>query len=90
LHQIVKELCEFIAALPTCQGNFEGVQDLVCKRIAYKFEVEDSCKRCHDSGFNPASKLYEISYDSEEEHCYFNLEQDFMMDDIITTVSLHQ
>ena len=86
MYQIVKEFSEFIAALPTCEGNCEGVQDLVGKRITHKFEAEDSSERWYNGtivGFNPASKLYEISYDSEEEHCYFDLEQDFMMGDTI-------
>jgi len=83
LCQIIKELAEFISALSTCHENTE---DLVGKRIAHKFEVEDSCERWYNGtivGFNSTSKLYEISYDSEEENCYFDLEQDFMMGDII-------
>ena len=88
VYQIIKELSEFIAATPPCQDYLKDGKDLVGKRITHKFEVElehSREDRWYDGtiiGYNPINKLYKISYDNEEGHCNFDLEQDFVRGDI--------
>ena len=82
MYQIIKELSEFIAATPPNQDYVKDDKDLVGKQITHKFEVEleHSCEdRWYDGtiiGYDPINKLYKISYDNEEGHCNFDLEQE--------------
>ena len=55
-------------------------------KICHKFELEET----HEEhwyygcviGYDVATKLHEVIYDGEEEHCHFDLTQDLIMGDL--------
>lgn len=51
---------------------------LVGRTIMHKFEVkkEGKCFMGFIISYNPNTHLHEIAYDGEEEHCFFNLQED--------------
>ena len=58
---------------------------LVGRTIMHKFEVDKAEKWFSGVivSYNPNTHLHEIAYDGEEEHCFFNLQEDLAMDDLI-------
>ena len=82
LNQIVKELADYITSLSHKDPN-----TLVGKDVKHKFKDEETGEEQWYSGnviaYNPATKLHEISYNGEDEHCYFDLIQDLIAGDLI-------
>ena len=85
---IIQELSNFIAKTMTSRSGTGTESDidpasLVGKRICHKFEV-DSQDEWYDDviSYNAVTHLHEIVYNGEEEHCYFNLQEDILHGDL--------
>ena len=84
LNTIISELVEF---LETQQENSpdQDPDSLVGKYIEHRFEVEGESRWY--TGFvvdyDTTAKLHEVVYDGEEEHCYFNLMEDLLQNDLM-------
>ena len=85
--EILEELSEFIEQNPV--GFSEFVQEptsLVGKLISHKFKIEDTGEVKWYSGtvisYNPATKMHEISYEGEDEHCHFDVILDLLIGDL--------
>ena len=78
-----------------CLGDHDGTESvasctytsdaLVGRTIMHKFEVEKEEKWFMGFiiSYNPNTHLHEIAYDGEEEHCFFNLQEDIARGDLI-------
>ena len=58
---------------------------LVGKRILHRFET-DGEEQWYSGvvvSYNAVNKLFEIAYDDEEDHCFFNLLQDLAQGDLV-------
>ena len=49
----------------------------------HKFKVDNSKKNGFIISYNPNTQLHEIAYEGEEEHCFFNLQEDLARGDLI-------
>ena len=82
LSQIAKELAIHINSLSNKDPN-----TMVGKQVKHKFKDEDTGEEQLYNGtiinYNPYTKLHEVSYHGEEEHCFFNLIQDLITGDLI-------
>ena len=60
-------------------------ESLVGRRVLHRFEVEKEEKWFPGLiiSYSPRSCLHEISYEGEEEHCYFNLIEDLLKGDLV-------
>ena len=60
---------------------------MVGKQVKHKFKDEDACEEQWYNGtiinYNPYTKLHEVSYHGEEEHCFFNSIQNLITGDLI-------
>ena len=58
---------------------------LVGRTVMHKFEVEKEEKWFMGFiiSYNPNTHLHEIAYDGEEEHCFFNLQEDLARGDLV-------
>ena len=88
MHEIAKDLSIFIAK-DDCPIT-KYVQDptlLVGCRIKHKFEISGGNEDAWFYGlvieYSDSTKLHEISYDDEQDNCYFDLTQDLIMGDLI-------
>ena len=88
-HEIAKDLSALIAK-DDCP-IIKYVQNpslLVGCRIKHKFEIPVTGEENWFYGlvvaYDSTNKLHEVSYDDEQENCYFDLTQDIIMGDLIT------
>ena len=88
MHEIAKDLSIFIAK-DDCPIT-KYVRDpslLVGCRIKHKFEISERNEDAWFYGlvieYSDSTKLHEISYDDEQDNCYFDLTQDLIMGDLI-------
>lgn len=55
-------------------------------RECHKFELEETQEEHwyygNVIGYDPLTKLHEVSYDDQEEHCHFELTQDLILGDL--------
>lgn len=85
LCKIVKELSDHIC---NNTSNSEYVQNpslLVGQNIQHRFETEHSTKVWYDAivlRYDSTTKMHEIKYEGEEEHCNFDLVLDFLNGDL--------
>ena len=94
LSYIIRELSTHLQ----CLGDRDGTESvasrtthsytseaLVGRTIMHKFEVDKAEKWFSGViiSYNPNTHLHEIAYDGEEQHCFFNLQEDLAMDDLI-------
>uniref|UniRef100_A0A1X7VR42 Uncharacterized protein n=1 Tax=Amphimedon queenslandica TaxID=400682 RepID=A0A1X7VR42_AMPQE len=88
LEEIERELAEFIE-FTTASVVYEVTNNghlLVGKCISHKFEVDTAEEKWYDGViiyYDCETKLFEIMYDEEEEHCSFDLTEDAMMGDLL-------
>ena len=78
-----------------CLGDHDGTESvasctytsdaLVGRTVMHRFEVEKEEKWFMGLiiSYNPNTHLHEIAYDDEEEHCFFNLQEDLARGDLI-------
>ncbi len=86
--EIVNELSDFIQSANTSAASeiTNNPASLVGKRIAHKFEIETSVEKWYDgiiTNYDIETRLFEIVYEDEEEHCYFDLTTDAVMGDLV-------
>ena len=85
LSQIIKELADYITSI-----SHKDPSTLVGKQVKHKFKDEDTDEEQWYSGividYNTVTKLHEISYNGEVEHCHFDLMQDLIAGDLIVKV----
>ena len=83
LNEIIKALSDFLTQNPT---DVPDPNSIVGQRICHKFELEETQEEhwYYGSviGYDPLTKLHEVSYDDEEEHCHFDLTQDLILGDL--------
>ena len=88
VEEIKKELAEFIEST-TASVVHEVTNNghaLVGKCISHKFEVDTAEEKWYDGiivNYDCETKIFEIKYDEEEEHCSFDLTEDAMMGDLL-------
>ena len=83
LEEIIKNLSDFIAENPL---DIPDAASLIGRRICHKFELAET----HQEqwyygcvlGYDVTTKLHEVIYDGEEDHCYFDLTQDLITGDL--------
>lgn len=85
--EIVKELSHYIDQFSSeCSECIQDPSALVGKRIKHKFELAESREiKWYDGiilGYDTVSKMHEILYDGEDDHCYFNLTVDILTGDL--------
>lgn len=59
---------------------------LVGRTVLHKFQVKKDKEKWFTGfilGYNPNTHLHEVAYDGEEEHCFFNLQEDLSRGDLI-------
>lgn len=83
LGEVIKDLSEFIDNHPS---DLPDPASLVGRRICHKFELEDTLEEqwYYGSilGYDAATKLHELIYDGEVDHCYFDIVQDLIMGEL--------
>ena len=69
----------------TQQNAVTFAESLVGKKVLHKFEV--NTKEQGFTGFvvsyDKQTRLHEVEYDDEEEHCFFDLLQDISQGDLV-------
>lgn len=89
LSDIIREFsahlqCEGASSVVHSTNSYTS-ESLVGRRVLHRFEVENEERWF--SGFivsyNPGTRLHEIAYDGEEQHCFFNLLEDLSNGDLI-------
>lgn len=53
--------------------------------MEHKFEIDDGENKWFNGfvvGYNLETNLHEVAYEEEDEHCYFNLLEDLIVDDL--------
>ena len=82
--EIVKDFMQYLNE-HSSQLSSETSDTLVGKKILHRFETDG--KEQWYAGvvvsYNAVSKLYEIAYDNEDDHCFFNLSEDISQGDLI-------
>jgi len=87
---IVQELADYIdtSDLPLIVASTANKPtSLIGKRVEHKFEHEDT----HEAewycasivGYDPSTKLFEITYDCEEDSCNFDIILDLILGDLV-------
>ena len=83
LDEIIKALSDFLTQNPT---NVPDPTSMVGQRICHKFELEETLEEHwyygNVIGYDAVTKLHEVIYDGEEEHCRFDLTQDLILGDL--------
>lgn len=83
LNEIVMALSDFLTQNPI---DIPDPNSIVGKRICHKFELEETQEEHwyygNVMGYNAITKLHEVIYDGEEEHCHFDLTQDLILGDL--------
>ena len=78
-NEVIKALSDFLNQNPT---DVPDLNSIVGQRTGHKFELEETREEHwyygNVIGYDPLTKLHEVSYDDEEEHCYFDLTQDMI------------
>lgn len=84
LHELVKELSEYIDKNTLYSEYIQDPSILVGKSIQHRFETDDSTVWYNGFvvGYIPSSKTHEIKYEGEEEHCKFDLILDLLNGDL--------
>lgn len=91
LNDIVKELSAFIDQNSSdCSGYIDDPFSMIGKKIQHRFEIDTysagEVKIIWYHGtiidYDATTKSYEIEYEGEEEHCYFDLTIDLLNGDI--------
>ena len=87
MNDLVKELSTFIdQSSSECSSYIEDPISMVGKHIQHRFEIDNTSEVQWYHGtvidYNDATKLHEIEYEGEEEHCSFNLRIDLLNGDI--------
>ncbi len=87
LDTVISELTEFITSQQ--ESSAQSLQDptsLVGKHIEQRFEVEGESQWFSGIviGYDPSTELHEVTYygENEDEHCYFNLMEDLLQNDL--------
>lgn len=91
LSVLIREFSIHLQCLGDCNGTQSVVSctytsdTLVGQTAMHKFEVEKEEKWFMGFiiSYNPNTHLHEIAYDGEEEHCFFNLQEDLARGDLI-------
>ena len=88
LSEIVKELANFVSRNTPFSDILCTPEALVGRRIKHKFEIDGELGETKwYSGiivhYNGTTKAYEISYDDEDEHCFFDITIDLVNGDLI-------
>ena len=80
---LFKELSDFIEQNPV---ECLDPTVLVGKHVSHKFELEDTRETRWYCGkvisYDPATKTHEIAYESEDEHCHFDVMLDLLTGDM--------
>ncbi len=89
LVNVIKELSAHLQ----CEGtstvrhnpNLYTSESLVGRRVQHRFEVENEEKWFSGVvvSYNPRARLHEIAYAYDDEHCFFNLQEDLSKGDLI-------
>ena len=76
--------CDETDSAGSCTQSYTS-EALVGHTVLHKFEVDKEEKWFSGSiiSYNPTTQLHEIAYDGEEEHCFFNLQEDLARGDLI-------
>ena len=87
VNDLVKELSAFIdQSSSDCSSYVEDPSSMVGKHIQHRFEIDNTSevKWYHGTviDYDTTTKLHEIEYEGEEEHCYFDLKIDILNGDI--------
>lgn len=83
----LSDIISEFSTLLECEGSASSLtsESLVGQKVLHRFEVDNEERWF--SGFivcyNPLTHLHEITYDGEEEHCFFNLLEDLSKGDLV-------
>lgn len=85
VEEIVKELSDFIQSTTTAIASLVRTNPacLLGKHISHKFEIEESKEKWYVGtiiSYDLDTRLFEIAYEEDEEHWYFDLTEDAAMD----------
>lgn len=86
VNRIIDELAEFIANNSSPASVLRSPASLIGKPIKDRFIVEESEDKWFNGtiiDYNFENKLFEIVYENEDEHYYFDLAQDIMLGDLV-------
>ena len=87
MSEVVKEFMQYLHEQSQCdsESTSDTSDTLVGKKIFHRFETDG--KEQWYSGvvvsYNAVSKLYEVAYDNEDDHCFFNLLEDISQGDLV-------
>lgn len=81
--EVIKDFMQYLRE--HCADSESTSDSLVVKRIQHRFET-DGEEQWYSGvvvSYNAVNKLFEIAYDDEEDHCFFNLLQDLAQGDLV-------
>lgn len=86
---IIQELGDYIESInlpPSVKSITSEPESLIGKHVKHKFELEETHESKwffgHIVNYDSSTKLYEIAYVEEEEHCNFDIVLDLLLGDI--------
>ena len=87
INEIVKELSEFITANSSNATMLNSPTLLIGKPIKHCFQIDDLGEERWYNGvilkYDDSSKQFEIVYEGDDAHYYFDLSQDVMLGDLV-------
>ena len=89
LAEIIKDFMQYLNEHSRNDSEVTADLDsLVGKKVLHRFDTQNGEEQWFSGvvvSYNAVSKLYEIAYDDEDEHCFFNLLEDMAQGDLIVT-----
>ena len=87
MNEIVKELSEFITANSSNATILNSPTLLIGKQFKHCFQIDDLGEERWYNGvilkYDDNSKQFEIVYEGDDVHYYFDLSQDVMLQDLV-------
>ncbi len=84
LRDVIEELCIFISQNTPFFDILQNPKGIVGSQIKHRFVIDSETKWFTGKiiRYDASTKIHEVAYNQEEEHCYFNLSIDIANGDL--------